>query len=44
MDKYKWSVNEIDKMDFFKTLEIVLEEFEGANDEPAVFIDSVLTF
>lgn len=42
MDQYQWTTTEIDKQDFYKTVELVFEEFDGAEEEPVYYIDQVL--
>lgn len=45
MEKYRWTPDEIDKMDFYNTLELVFNEMEQREKQqqaPTGYIDQVL--
>ena len=40
MDKYNWDGNQIDRLDFYHTLELISEEYSKEVDE-VVYIDEL---
>lgn len=43
MRKYSWTVEEINKQDYFKTMEIELGDF-GLDDPPTAYVDDIFGF